>query len=669
MSGSGARQSGPGPAVAVGSAVILSWLAMADVGFGDSGELGTAAQVLGVAHPTGFALDMLLLRAAAFVPLGHVAFRQNLCTAFAAAAALGLLAYTCDLLARRLGLTQRSARWLGGILAATFLLCWPTFLATARSVEVYALALTAALLAIAGAARGGAAARLGWLVVGFAPGLHVTAGLLALLVSLGLAARRGGRAAVRHLAAAVPVIAIGASIVTYLPLASLRDPAVDWGDPEDPARILAHLTAARIRTAFRTEMLNAESGASLEVVAQWLELWPLVPLALFAIALGLRRKPIVVLAPLVLLCADLAYSVWINPMGAAERQVGHMAGASLALLGGVGAAALCSIGQRRFGAKGLGLATVLIAIAAAVAVARLPRSELADGYAAGELFGSGGPLAMIPPRALVLCSTDDPCAAGLFALHVEAVRPDIEVLPAQHLWDATVLRRLGRVPDPAALLPSVPAPDQRRAAAESVLLKLGSAEAPRPVWSQLAEPMPGTRSRVRMAAASLPPYFRVLAAGERATFDDGSLGRLDRMRAARLPRGMPGSARARQGWSRAYGSLGEQALPTRPDLAVRALRAAVQLAPARAVAWSNLGLALETTGDLHGAIEATQRAVTIEPDRPTPWVNLARLTLRLGRPTAARNVLELARRAGVRDPRLGELAKRLPARSADAARE
>ncbi len=669
MSGSGARQSGPGPAVAVGSAVILSWLAMADVGFGDSGEIGTAAHVLGVAHPTGFAFDMLLLRAAALLPLGHVAFRQNLCTAFAAATALGLLAHACDLLARRLTLGERPARWLGGALAAISLLCWPTFLATARSVEVYALALAAALLAVAGAARGGTAAGLGWLVVGFAPGLHVTAGLVAALISLGLAARRGARRALRHVAARVPLIAFGALIVVYLPLASLRNPALDWGDPEDPARILAHLTAARIRSAFRAEMLSAESGASLEVVAQWLELWPLLPLALFAIALGLRRKPIVVLAPLVLLCADLAYAVWINPMGAADRQVGHMAGASLALLGGLGATALCSIAERRFGATGLGLATAVVALAAVFAVARVRPSELADGYAAGELFGSGGPLAAVPPRALVLCSTDDPCAAGLFALHVEAVRPDVEVLPAQHLWDATVLRRLRGVPDPAALLPSAPPPEQRRAAAESVLLQLCSGLAPRPVWLQSAEPMPGMRSRVRVTAASAPPYFRVLATGERPAIDAGALQRLDRLRRARLPHAMPSAQRARHGWSRAYGALGEQALAQRPDLSVRAFRTAVQLAPTRAVAWSNLGLALETTGDLQSAIAATQRAVTIEPARPTPWVNLARLTLRSSGPAAARGVLEVARRAGVRDPRLRELEQRLPPRSTGPVRE
>ena len=76
--------------------LVLSWLAFEDVGFRDAGELGTAAAGLGIAHPTGFGVDLLVLRALGFLPLGHHAFRQNLMVAWEAAAALGLLAELCD---------------------------------------------------------------------------------------------------------------------------------------------------------------------------------------------------------------------------------------------------------------------------------------------------------------------------------------------------------------------------------------------------------------------------------------------------------------------------------------------------------------------------------------------------------------------------------------------
>jgi tetratricopeptide (TPR) repeat protein len=664
MAGSGAAQPGPGPAVAIGSALILTAFALADVGFRDSGEIGTAGHVLGVAHPTGFAVDLLLLRAAGLLPLGHIAFRQNLCCALAGAAALGLLAAACDLLARRLGVAQRAARWIGAALAAAGLLCWRTFSASALGVEVYSLALAASLLALAGAARGGAASRLGLCVVAFAPGMHSTAGLFALLVSVGVALRRGSQRAFALLSAAAPGLLAGALIVSYLPLASLRDPPIDWGDPEDAAGVLAHLTASRIRAAYRSEMLSPDATGPLEVVQQLFELWPLAPLALLALVVGVRRKPLAVLAPALLLSADLTYAVWINPMGAGDRQVGHMAGAALALLAGLGAALLCELARTRFGKRGLVAACALPAAVVAVSIARVPRTELGDGHAAAELYGSGGPLAAMPPRALLLCSSDDLCAASLFALHVEAVRPDAEVLPAQHLWDATVLRRLRGAPDPRALVMRAPRPEQRASAAQQALVALLE-RAPRPILLEVSRPLPGVR--VRAAASPAPPYFLVTAADDRGLSAQAGLLRLDRARRARLPSGTPQGSYARMAWSRAYSALGEQAA-ARPDVAIRALRTAIELTPSRAVAWTNLGVALEQKGQLDLAIDATRRAIQLEPARPVGWVNLVRLISRHGGPARAAEVLELARRAGIRDRRLDELARALPPRPPPALR-
>jgi hypothetical protein len=648
---------GPGVAVAAVSALALVWLAFDDVGFRDSGELGTAAYGLGVAHPTGFAVDLLLLRAASWLPLGPIAFRQNVCVALAAAAALGLLAELCDVLARSLGVEQRSARWLGAVLAASGLLGWQTFMGTALATEVYSLALAAGLLAAWGAARGGTAAGLGMLVIGFAPGLHVTAGLFAVLALLVFVPERGPRAALRFALPRLPIVLAGALIIAYLPLASWRQPALDWGDPEDLGRVLAHLTAARIRSAYHGEMLSADASGSTDVIAQWLELWPVLPLALVALAMGTRRRPLAVLAPLSLCTADLAYSVFVNPMGAVDRQVGHMAGAGLCVLAGLGAALIASALQARSrSAFAVALAAVLAL--SAVLVARLPRAELRDGYAAGELLGSGGPLAALPPRGLLLCTTDDACAGGLFALHVERVRPDVEVLPAQHLWDATVLRRLRGHPDPSALLPRTPRVSERGAAAQAVLSALLVPGGPRPVLLETREVLAGTGGL--MAGAALPaPYFRAARSAAASAPDASALARLDRMRRARLDDGRPSAERARYAWSRAYSALGEQAFLAQPALSVRALREAVQLAPQRAAAWVSLGAALEADGNLDAALDATEHAVRLAPERATGWVNLVRFTLQRRGPAAASDVLRLAERAGVHDPRLDALAHTL----------
>ena len=93
-------------------------------------------------------------------------------------------------------------------------------------------------------------------------------------------------------------------------------------------------------------------------------------------------------------------------------------------------------------------------------------------------------------------------------------------------------------------------------------------------------------------------------------------------------------------------TLGESALGT--PQAVRALHAAVGLAPARATAWTNLSVALEHNGDLRSALVSAQHAVALAPLRPTPWVNLVRLHIALGNVDAAREVLDRARRRRAR---------------------
>jgi hypothetical protein len=639
--------------VFVAAALVLGWLALPDVGFRDAGEIGTAGASLGVAHPTGFAIDVLLLRLASLLPLGDIAWRQNVLVAIEAAAALGLLAHACDALSRRLGAEQGAdvERWTGAGLAAVGCAASLTFLLSAVAVEVYSLALCAVLFAANALLRGGRARALCWLVLGFTPGLHVTAGACVALLCLGDWVHDGARP--RALRTRLPLVAFGALIIAYLPLASARNPVLDWGDPETPARIVQHLSAARIRAAAHVDVALADAPPALLVMRQWLESWPLLPAALLAIVIGLRRAPLVVLAPLALLCADLAYAIWINPMGAADRQVGHVALACTALLAGSGIAWL----GERVRVRGALARTAFVALCGALAVFavwRVPRAELADGYMAGELFGSGGPLAAVPPRALIVCTNDDACAAGLFALAVEAVRPDVDVVPGQHLWDATVLRNVEGLP---RLSRATAQPGERAMAMRRALQVLVESPAPRPVLFELEDPLRRVGLHDRLVASSAVPYLTPAAARDQPASLGAALAQLDRARVARMGARAPRSERASYAWSQAYSTLGESALGTAD--AVRALHAAVSLAPMRATAWTNLSVALERSGDLVPALASAQRAVTLAPQRPTPWVNLARLQLALGHADAARDVLDLARKAGMRDARLDQLAREL----------
>jgi hypothetical protein len=91
------------------------WCTLAPtVGVGDSGELTAAAHVLGIPHPTGYPLWLLLAKAFSSVfPFGTVAWRLNLLSALCAAGAAQFLASAL----RRLG-CGRLAAFGGGLTLA-----------------------------------------------------------------------------------------------------------------------------------------------------------------------------------------------------------------------------------------------------------------------------------------------------------------------------------------------------------------------------------------------------------------------------------------------------------------------------------------------------------------------------------------------------------------------
>ncbi|MEB3187659.1 MAG: DUF2723 domain-containing protein [bacterium] len=77
--------------VLVVTLTIYSRTLLPGVGFWDTGEFQTVPHVLGIAHPTGYPLYILLGKLFSFVPVGSMAYRMNLFSAVCAAlAATGL---------------------------------------------------------------------------------------------------------------------------------------------------------------------------------------------------------------------------------------------------------------------------------------------------------------------------------------------------------------------------------------------------------------------------------------------------------------------------------------------------------------------------------------------------------------------------------------------------
>jgi hypothetical protein len=216
-------------------------------GGADSGELVAAADVLGIAHPTGYPLFILAGHVATRVPLGDVAVRVNAMNALLSALAAGTIALTVwTLTAGVPGMrhVRALAATLSALAVATSMLAW----SQAIIAEVYALhaALTALILLVWAREHGHPVSR--GAVHGLALTNHLTSVIF--LVAAGAACVRGrGTPRERIVRGGLFALALVAMLSLYalLPLRAARGPVANWGDPDSPGRFLAHVTGRQYR--------------------------------------------------------------------------------------------------------------------------------------------------------------------------------------------------------------------------------------------------------------------------------------------------------------------------------------------------------------------------------------------------------------------------------------
>ena len=207
---------------------------------GDSGELVAAVHVLGIPHPSGYPLYVLLGKLwTLLVPLGSIAYRMSLFSAFfAAAACAGLFA-----LARALGLGRAPA-----LLSALLLGLAPSFWGEANVQRVYALNAAFVLAASAGAARWHATRRdrdllFAFFVCGLGAANHtILVFVAAALGAFAVAVEPSLRTRPLLVAKAGAAFASGLLPYAYLLLRSHSDPPLDWGNPETLGALLRVFT-------------------------------------------------------------------------------------------------------------------------------------------------------------------------------------------------------------------------------------------------------------------------------------------------------------------------------------------------------------------------------------------------------------------------------------------
>jgi hypothetical protein len=312
MGGAGAAPGG-GPQMSFGVffgifALYLAKLPPVLAPWRDTGEMSVAAATLGVAHPPGYPLYVLLARLSILCPLGNPAYRLNLLSAVAGAAACAMLFSV---------LRPKRGR-LPALAAALCLALNPVFWAVSQVSEMYSLLVlgAAALLALSERLAEDRSERLWaafcylcgvlltnrldmillasgllWLALSWRPtvkgemGLWLAFSLLvvpaasalsgsnvpaAALIAVIFLARTRGDGAARRRTLGVAAGLAGLSLYLYLPIRSATGPFLDWNHPAAAANFVDSLLRTRYGGTLDLISRNYAAG---ELFADNMRLW------------------------------------------------------------------------------------------------------------------------------------------------------------------------------------------------------------------------------------------------------------------------------------------------------------------------------------------------------------------------------------------------------------
>ena len=246
---------------AIGLLAGIVYLATAarDIVVGDTGDFLTTAATLGVAHPPGYPLLVLLGHLFSVLPVGPLPFRMNLVAAISHAVTVAVVFS----IARRLG----AARWAASIAALT-LAFNPLFWEWSLAIEAFPLNDLLAALLIYFLVRWEAEPerQIFFVVAALCGGLgaanHLTIVFLIPLV-LVVAWRRRASIKFRTVVACVAAIVVGLLPYLYIPWAASRHPFLNWGSISSGHDLLRHFLRSDYGTG-RLVAAGAPSGSPVE---------------------------------------------------------------------------------------------------------------------------------------------------------------------------------------------------------------------------------------------------------------------------------------------------------------------------------------------------------------------------------------------------------------------
>ncbi len=448
----------------------------------DSGELILAASGLGVAHPPGFPLWVMLAHLASLLPFGNIAARINFSSALFAALACAMLTLvvaelliTASFFATPKGTSKaaQQSRKRVDLTGSGFLIFAPAvgaglLMAFSRTLWFYATitevyALNALLILVVFflvlrwrrrivEARRDASATVTaddvWIyaaafVFGLALGVHhVTVALTLPAIAVVVYRTQGLRFFTSRRLFHAALISIGGliAVYSYLPWSASRSPVMNWGDPRSLQEIWWHITGRQYRVFFSfspttvgAQFVEFCRMASREFGFPWLPVTPFLALAGFVSAYKRERTAFWFL--LLIVIADLAYCLSYEI--AEDKDAYYLpAFISIAIAAGFGVHWLIRVARNRSApaAKPYLVGAIAIALTAATAfAANWPFNNRRNYFIAEDyvenLFST------IAPDGLLLTQDWQVVSPMFYAQEIEQRRPDVKVV------DINLLRR------------------------------------------------------------------------------------------------------------------------------------------------------------------------------------------------------------------------------------
>jgi tetratricopeptide (TPR) repeat protein len=464
--------------------LLYSWTLAPTVTLTDSGELIVVARGLGIAHPPGVPLWIILAHLASLVPLGNVAQRINFSSALFAAltcAMLTLVVAEVIITASYLAAAKRRKRGTKKIeelgvthpmvaapaLGAGLLLAFSrTLWSYATITEVYALNTLLILVIcflmlrwrrwivedrmhISTVSNPGQVTRhdaflySAALIFGLALGVHhVTVALTLPAVAVIVFRTQGVRFFTSRRFVYAALISIGAlvAVYAYLPLAASRSPVINWGHPRSPQEIWWHLTGRQYQVyfSFKPEIMGEQFAEFCRMALREFG-FPWLPLSLVLAFAGLtdafKRDRTIFWFLLTIVIADLAYALSYEI--AEDKDAYYLPTfISIAIAAGLGIRWLIrsAVSKSLPVAKPSLAAVVAVLVVSTIALtANWPFNNRRRYFIAHDYVDNL--LKAIAPNGLLLTLDWQVVSPMFYAQEIEHLRPDVKVV------DINLLRR------------------------------------------------------------------------------------------------------------------------------------------------------------------------------------------------------------------------------------